>query len=272
MKLSFATLGCPTWTMEQIAANASAMGFEGVELRGMAQEHIGSEEPVAVREHIRTLFNKWNVEIACISGYTSFTVTDSKLRAEGRAHLENLIEVAHDVGCPLIRVFGGQWVGSNRDENIRSVIESLKPLMETAEKNGVRLAFENHDAWCLGADIAEILDGIKSPALGICWDVVNSFFTESQETTFAAIRDRIVHVHFKDAARTADRIHSILPGTGEVDLQRALSLLHLSGYHGYLSFEWEKKWEPDLENPEIAFPQYEKFVARLMKKVGVPRG
>jgi len=33
MKLSFTTLGCPDWSLEQIAKNARAFGFDGVELR-----------------------------------------------------------------------------------------------------------------------------------------------------------------------------------------------------------------------------------------------
>jgi sugar phosphate isomerase/epimerase len=272
MKLSFATLGCPTWTLDQIAANAAAMGFDGVELRGVAGEHIGPDEPSAVREQIRTLFRKQKVDIACISAYNQFTSTEPKIRAEGRAQLENMIGVARDVGCPLIRVFGGHWVGSDREANIRCVVESLTPVVEAAEKNGVQLALENHDAWDCGADIAAVMGEIRSPALGVCWDVVNSFFTEPYETTFEAIRDRIIHVHFKDAARSGDRIHSILPGTGQVDLRAALHLLQRKGYTGYLSFEWEKKWEPELEDPEIAFPHYVKFTAGLMRELGVSRG
>jgi sugar phosphate isomerase/epimerase len=258
--------------MEQIAAQAAAMGFDGVELRGVAGEHIGPDEPAVRRDYIRSLFRKQNVEIACISGYNHFTIADPQIRAEGRVNLEKMIEVAREVGCPLIRVFGGQWVGTDRAANIRCVVESLKPVVETAEKNDVRLALENHDGWCLGADVTAILDGIKSPALGVCWDVVNSYFTEPQEMTFAAIRDRIIHVHFKDAARTGDSIHSILPGAGQADLRTALHLLQASGYNGYLSFEWEKKWEPKLEGPEIAFPHYVKFVAGLLKELGVFRG
>jgi len=28
------------------------------------------------------------------------------------------------------------------------------------------------------------------------------------------------------------------------------------GYTGYLSLEWEKRWHPEIPDPEIAFPQY----------------
>lgn len=43
MKLAFATLGCPAWTLEQIAVNAKAMKYDGVELRGISKEHVGAE-------------------------------------------------------------------------------------------------------------------------------------------------------------------------------------------------------------------------------------
>jgi hypothetical protein len=39
-----------------------------------------------------------------------------------------------------------------------------------------------------------------------------------------------------------------------------------TGYDRYLSFEWEKKWEPDLEEPEVAFPTYVKLTRKLLKE------
>jgi sugar phosphate isomerase/epimerase len=95
---------------------------------------------------------------------------------------------------------------------------------------------------------------------------------EPLETTFGAIRGHIAHVHFKDAARENGKVHSKLPGTGQVDLHQALALLHGSGYKGYLSFEWEKKWEPGLADPEVAFPHYVGLVNGLMQQLGVPKG
>lgn len=273
MKLSFATLGCPKWTLDQIAGNARALGFDGVELRGSAGEHIGPDETPAERERIRRLFADNGVAVACIMGYTRFTVTDPKAKADGRAQLEKFIAVARDIGCPTIRVFGGQREGPDLAENIARAAAALKPLAALAGDNGIRLALETHDDWCVGANARAIMDAVDSPALGLCWDVGNSFFTEPLETTFAAVRGRIFHVHYKDAARKADgKVHSTLPGTGQVDLRKALTLIHSSGYDRYLSFEWEKKWEPDLAEPEIAFPHYHAFTSGLMKELGVPRG
>jgi hypothetical protein len=32
--------------------------------------------------------------------------------------------------------------------------------------------------------------------------------------------------------------------------------LRNDGYQGYYSFEWEKLWHPELEEPEVALPAY----------------
>jgi sugar phosphate isomerase/epimerase len=267
MKLSFATLGCPGWTLDQIAERARPLGYDGVELRGVAGEHIGPDETPAARARIRELFARHGVALACIMGYTRFTVTDPKAQADCRAAMEKFLDVARDIGCPTIRVFGGKLEGTDLDANVRRVVEALKPLAAKAERCGVRLALETHDDWCVGANARAVLDGVGSPAVGMCWDVANSFFVEPLPTTFAAIRGRIHHVHFKDAAREDGKVHSKLPGTGEVDLRQALTLLHAGAYDGYLSFDWEKKWEPALAEPEVAFPHYVRFVTGLLKEL-----
>lgn len=273
MKLAFATLGCPNWKLEQVAANAKALGFDGVELRGVAGEHVGPDEPPADRARIRALFGQHGVEIACIMGYTKFTVADSKQRADSVAAGVKYIGLARDLGCPVVRVFGGNMEGDDRDANIRRVAEALAELAPVAAQAGVRLAMETHDAWCEGRNLAAVLDRVSNPAVGVCWDVCNSFFTEPPETTLPFVKGRIYHVHFKDASRdAAGAVHSRLPGQGLVPLGRILTVLHASGYAGYLSFEWEKKWEPALEEPEVAFPHYAKFVSALLKEKGVPRG
>jgi len=272
MKLSFATLGCPAWTIEQVARNARRMGFDGVELRGVAGEHIGPDETAASRAAIKRLFAEAGVEIACISGYPRFTWSDPARRENDIADAIKLIEVARDIGCPLLRIFGGDTGELDRNVCVRLVVESLHKIVPHAAKAGVTLALESHDAWCKGADLKAILDGVASNALGVCWDICNSHFAEPLATTYKIIGDAIVHVHFKDAGHDArNTLVSKLPGTGEVDMRQSLALLHSGRYHGYLSFEWEKKWEPGLAEPELAFPHFMQHSTALMRELGIPR-
>jgi len=268
MKLAFTTLGCPDWTIEQVAARAQSMGYDGVELRGVAGEHIGADETPEARAAIRKLFADHGVAIACIMGYSRFTTDDPAKRTEDIEVALKFLDVARDVGCPVLRIFGGVFTEAGRDESLRRVIEGVKQLTGKAEANGVKLAIETHDDWCKGSNLRAVLDGVASPALGICWDACTSFFVEPLEQTYAAIKDDIAHMHFKDAAREGEKIKSKLPGTGEVDMAKILQLLRGGGYDGCLSFEWEKKWEPDLEEPEIAFPHYLQHARALLEQVG----
>ena len=49
---------------------------------------------------------------------------------------------------------------------------------------------------------------------------------------------------------------NVLLGEGDVPLREMLDLLVSGGYEGYAILEWEKRWIPDLPEPEIVFPQY----------------
>jgi len=266
MKLSFATLGCPKWTLEQIAANAKAMGFDGVELRGSPGEHIGPEETPAERARIRKLFESNGVEIAAIMGYSSFTMDDPAKLKESIRQAKCFLDTAKDIGCPTLRLFGGVF-SKQLDEkaNMARVAEGVKQVAGHAEKTGVMIALETHDDWTNGARLKALIESVGSPKVGACWDAANGYFSEPVEVTCAAIGKYIAHVHFKDAAMVDGRIKSKLPGTGQVDMKRLLGLILSTGYDKYLSFEWEKKWEPDLQEPEIAFPVYVKLTRKLLK-------
>lgn len=267
MKLSFTTLGCPDWTMEQIVSSAASMGYDGVELRGVAGEHLGPDETPEDLARISSMFRDAGIEISGIMGYSSFTIDDPDKRREAIDVAIKFCGVAAQIDCPVLRVFGGalseqlDWGG-----NLQRVTEGLKRVTEVAEDKGVRIALETHDAWTRGEHVRAVIDAVGSPALGACWDVANSFSSEPLAVTCAALSGHIVHVHYKDAARSAG---SKLPGTGDVDMLSALELLRDSGYEGYLSFEWEKKWEPELEPPEVAFPHYIEVCKDLMARAGV---
>lgn len=274
MKLSFATLGCPGWTIEQIARRAGEMGYDGVELRGIKGEHLGPEETPEELARIRREFERNKVRALAIMGYSTFVHPDGEQREEQIRIALKFIETAKALGCPVLRVFGGKAPeGCTRDEVIRRVAAGLKRLAPAAEAAGVNVAIETHDDWCRGDWLRPVMDAVGSPAVGICWDVANSYFHEAPELTARAVGPWVRHVHFKDAARRADgTAHSTLPGKGDVPLERILGVLKDMGYAATLSFEWEKKWEPALEEPEVAFPHYLKYTAALMRKLGVPRG
>ena len=74
-----------------------------------------------------------------------------------------------------------------------------------------------------------------------------------------------------NAAMGRDDVLKFWFGEGDLPLGRMLSILHEMGYTGYLSLEWEKKWHPEIEEPEIALPQYARALALMLGDLGVSK-
>jgi sugar phosphate isomerase/epimerase len=61
-----------------------------------------------------------------------------------------------------------------------------------------------------------------------------------------------------------DGWHYVAPGSGELPLVESLSLLQESGYGGWLLFEHEKRWHPNLPEPEDVFPGFVDWIRPLI--------
>jgi sugar phosphate isomerase/epimerase len=69
----------------------------------------------------------------------------------------------------------------------------------------------------------------------------------------------------KDARRTADGDWQlVLLGAGEVPVAEMLGLLQAAGYPHWISVEWEKRWHPGIEEPEVALPQHLDLLTRWL--------
>ena len=83
------------------------------------------------------------------------------------------------------------------------------------------------------------------------------------ETTCQNLLPYLRHVHVKDSSRySGEGFDIILPGQGTVPIREALSLLKDCGYEGYLCFEWEKHWHPEIQEAELALPEYVNYMRR----------
>ena len=91
---------------------------------------------------------------------------------------------------------------------------------------------------------------------------------EQPADTYATLGRWVRHTHLKDSRpEGADRRY-VLTGTGEVPVKEQVKVLAGGGYPGYYCFEWEKKWHPEIEEPEVAFPHYAKVMARVPDRRG----
>jgi fatty-acyl-CoA synthase len=89
---------------------------------------------------------------------------------------------------------------------------------------------------------------------------------ETPADVYANLGRRILLAQVKDARRRPDGDWElVLLGEGEVPVREMLGLLAAGGYRGWISVEWEKRWHPEIAEPQIALPQHLRVLAEWME-------
>jgi sugar phosphate isomerase/epimerase len=190
---------------------------------------------------------------------------DTSIRLTGedpRIELRQFLELGSDWEAPLIRVFGGELVGEGpaRRAQLEAAARVLEEAAPAAERLGVAIGVETHDSFSASAVVAELLALVDSAAVGAVWDSHHPYRVGEQPAdVWANLGRRILLAQVKDARRAPmreDGWQLVLLGEGEVPVRDMLALLASGGYPGWVSVEWEKRWHPEIAEPEVALPQH----------------
>ena len=207
------------------------------------------------RSEFEHRFASMGCRIACVSSSAHLTVPAGPERDRHLEEARAFVDLAADLDCNLVRLFAGRIAdGDDRAVSGERVTEALGILEPHARGAGVRLAVETHDDWCLGSDLGPVVRAVGSQHVGVLWDINHPYrHGEAPADTAEALGDLLLHVHTKDGIEGGGYT---LFGEGDLPLMEMLAVLKGMGYGGYLSLEWEKKWHPEIEEPEVALPQY----------------
>jgi sugar phosphate isomerase/epimerase len=270
LPLAFSTLGCPAWTWPQILDFAEKYGFAAVELRGLlgdmnlpARPEFAAEQIPAVKRDVAA----HGLKIACVSSSAEMHVADPQKRAQQISDAGSFIDLASALGAPYVRVFGNKLEGP-REEVIARVSSGLHELGEFAGPRNVTVIIESHGDFTDSPTLKEILTRADSEHVGLLWDAHHTFASshEEPEFTVAQLGKWIRHTHLKDSVPDGKDRHYVLAGKGDVPVKRQVEALVKINYAGFYCFEWEKKWHPDLLDPEVAFPDYVKVVGEYLRQ------
>ena len=254
-------------TLPQVADWAAAHGFTDLECGPMLPLDRAAYEQV---------LGEGRIGISALIYCRNYLSTDPEEAAQHLAALRERIEFAGALGIDKVvtstgidkSVVEGLY---DRDPALRDrgnlirripaqsldrVVDLFGPLVELAEKNNVRLCFENCP---LMGNIAispvmwkKLFERLPSDHLGLAydpshlvWEMIDPY------TPLLEFKDKIFHVHAKDTA--IDRVKLArtgiltdfnwwsyrIPGRGELDWRRLLGQLIAEGYDGTLSLEHE---------------------------------
>ena len=279
MKLGFVSAILDGWTFEEMIDAAAEMGYRCVEVacwpQGKAERRYAGVSHIDVEaldeakvRYIQDYCAKKNVEISSLAFYPNPMDSNPVKRSAAFSHLWKVIEASHKLGVNLVTTFIGRDQSKTVEENLELVRQIWPPIIEHAEKLGVKIAIENcpmlfgPDQWPGGQNLMttpaiwrKVFEILPSPNLGINYDP--SHFVWQMIDYIKPLyefKNKIFHVHYKDIKLYRDKMEQVgvmaypldfmapkLPGLGDVNWAKYVSALTDIGYDGCTCIEVEDR-------------------------------
>ncbi|MBE6880345.1 MAG: AMP-dependent synthetase [Ruminococcaceae bacterium] len=270
MKISFSTLACPDFEWTDIYSMAKDLGYDGIEIRGLGQDIVAVKAKPFTEKHLPGTVNKLkslDLEIPCLSSGCALKYKEKE--AETISEITSYIELAAKLGTPYIRILGDRDpmpVDEVDDDYVASVLTKLADIAK--EKCDVTLLVETNGVYADTKRLKALLDKVGRSEVAALWDMHHPYryCGESANDTIANLGTYIRYCHIKDSVMTDGELQYKLMGEGDMPLKDMLDSLRATGYEGYVSLEWVKRWSNNLCDAGIVFPQYMDYMTPYKKK------
>ena len=246
-------------TLPQFIKKAAKLGFESIEIAAKRPHCSPIDMTKEDREEIKLLIEESGLELACLASYhdfaTFFEHKDMAYMEKELLYMKNIIELAHDLGSPLVRTYTGYY-----KENVPyraqwdACAAGIKESAQMAAAYGITIGVQNHS--CIASDPDSLLDfmaEINEPNAKVVLDApfIDNHNKPMRETVLK-FKGMIVHTHLTDYIRrdkykyisetvTMEKngmeMISIPIGRGSIDYREFITALHEVGYEGSLSYE-----------------------------------
>ena len=305
VQLGFVSAILPEFSLEEVLAFAADAGFDCVEVMcwpvGKAERRYAGVThldvaafDLAAASRLQNLLQSTGVSISGLGYYPNPLAADEAERNVTARQIEHLIRAAALLGVRQANTFIGRDPRLSVDDNWPRFVEVWKPLVRLAEREGVRIGIENcpmfftRDEWPGGKNLAttpavwrRMFAELGSPNIGLNYDP--SHMVWQQMDYLAPLRDfasKLFHIHAKDARVDKHRLDDVgilahpleyhspkLPGLGDVDWGRFISVLGDVGYDGPVCIEVEDRaYEKTLELRKTALRQSGAYLRQFIGK------
>lgn len=267
-RLAFSTLGCPDWSLAQIVDFAVQHGFKGIEVRGLKRKIDLTTCTEFSKENIATslrMVQDQGLEFINLGSSSTLHFADAETRKKNLEEGKRYIDLAQKLKCPYIRVFPNNFPkDQEKNQTMDLIAKGLLELGDHAKESNVTVLLETHGDLIYVDNLQQVMNASEHKNVGLVWDITNMWTVtkESPDMAYEKLKKYIRHTHLKNAKLANDKLTYTRLAQGEVPIFEAIDALSKGGYKGYYSFEWEKLWHPELEDPELAIADY----AVVMKK------
>ncbi len=305
MQLGFVSAILPDLSLEDVFSFAGQEGYDCVEVmcwpKGKAERryagitHIDCAEFSADdAKFVNDLAAANGVTVSGLGYYPNPLAPDPDEAKTAVAHIKEVIKASALLGVKRMNTFVGRDWTKSVDDNWPRFLETWKDLIKFAEDQDVKVGIENcpmffsSDEWPGGKNLActpaiwrRMFEEVPSDHFGLNFDPSHLVWLHIDY--LQAIRnfiDKISHAHAKDVRLDLHRLDEVgvmahplefhnpkLPGLGEVDWGKFVSVLGDCGYDGPVCVEVEDRaYEGTLENRKAALRQSHTYLRQFIPK------
>lgn len=239
-----------------------AFGLQFAELQFVGDKEVGDHSPAEVAQ-IKTLLREHEKDVSCLSrhvfaGMTTANAPGDALHSHHMDALRRVIEMAHELGSPLVRIMTNKkeqilW-GHNGAEkwNVAhgawdKTLELIAPAVEVARDAGITLVVETGNGTMVNSNYTarRLIDDLDAKdVLKVLWDPANNCWCHERAFPdgYEEIRNGYLgHLHIKDVLVDTPRATLTVTRLGEGQLadqfQSMADALRSDGYGGVISLE-----------------------------------
>jgi sugar phosphate isomerase/epimerase len=227
-------------TLPQMFDFAAKNKFEGVDPTGYFFPGYPAIPKPSYVDELKKRAADLGLGISGTGVRNNFTTADKAVRQTGVDHIKQWVEVAAQLGAPVIRVFADTQMraqtwqsvsnGASRSEVQDYIVAALRECADCGKKYGVRIGVQNHgDFLQTGEELMTLVKAVGSPWCGPIVDT-GYFKTKDPYTDIALVAPHALNWQIKQSPLGED-------SEVQTDLNKLMSIIRKSGYTGYLPIE-----------------------------------
>lgn len=301
LKLGFVSAILADYSFENVVDFAANNDFKCVEIMCWPGDSADARRYAGVThidvenmdiKHINNYLNQKKISISGLGYYPNPLDADPKKSEFYIEHIKKIIRACNQLGVPVMNTFIGRNQALNMQDNLELFKKLWKPIIETAEQEGIKIGIENcpmfftNDEWPGGKNLAispavwdRMFETFPTPLFGLNYDPSHMIFQMMDEIKpIYQYKDRLHHVHIKDVKVYRDKLDRVgilanpleyhspkLPGLGDVNWRAFFAALTDVRYRGPVVIEVEDKaYEGSEEDVHAAIRTARNYVKQFL--------
>jgi len=260
MKFVGHTMGTPGMSVKEAIELYSSINLDAIEVVSQDGQAFWIDAPEELVKEVMDASKLLPDGVVTLTPYYwHINSSDDKVRLENIKGLKKAVTLAKHMGAKYVRSYGGvDKAGGTEEENWAKTVEALQEVAPLAQANDIIVLVENHPGTMTrtGKKTYDLINAVASSHVRALYDPANVMHDtdEPWELTYDVQKDIIAYVHCKDYFMEGTTRKACTVGKGIVPWDKIMK--KLSGYEGYICFEYEKRWYPDqLPDAQIGIPQ-----------------